>query len=521
LLLLCLAVLAPAAQAQVIRGTVEDSTGMPLNDVRVTLLAATTDSIVRETRTGNAGDFSVNAGRGGRYRVRLNRIGYAQQTSAVIELLPLQIVTLKFKMVVAASQLSTVTVVERRNVTLDELMSASGFDMRQNKYPMNSLGPEQLEAEGSQSLESLFWIGRLNGVQIVDDSLGHSLRMSQMGRDGRGWCFPEVYLDARLLSYRAEDAEMALTFIGSLNTDQLYGLEVYRGPQIPPPSLAGLFGTQGSDVRACGIVAVWTKAGRERAITAARAKQEGSVQVVRGRVIDFDTGKPIPNPIVTLRSDYGADLEKPVSGDSNGVFSIQTKQYQKVKLYAQAGGYVELVTPSFAIDLEEMLTVEVILSNRHRPVAPIALKSRELARMYSASDVKGFSFRQRRGLAGTFFDAEAIARSGARSLAELVRNVPNVTVSATGPNAESISFRMAPATPSSGKAAPVTPVAQNCKPMYFLNGELQREPENTVLPLQPSQLRAVEVFPLANEVPYVYRMGSTGCGILGVWTVER
>ncbi len=519
LLLLLGLTLTRAAGAQVIRGTVEDSTGMPLNDVRVSVIAATSDSVIREARSGNAGDFSINAGRGGKYRVRLNRIGYAQQTSNVIDLLPLQIVTLRLKMVIAVQLLTTVTVVERRNVTLNELMSASGFDLRQNKYPMNALDAEQLEAEGGQTLEALFWIGRLPGVSIVDDTLGHSLRMTNVVSGARGYCFPEVYLDARLLSAEATSAEAALAFIGGLQTNMLHGLEVYRGQQLPPPSLAGQFGTQ-SDVKPCGVVAVWTKAARERALTAERAKGDGSIQVVRGKVIDFDTGRPIPNAVLTLKSEMGADLEKPVTADSNGVFSIHTRQYQRLKIGAVGGGYVDLVTPALAVELEEMLTVDVILSTHHRPIAPVALRARELARLYSATDSRGIGFRRRRGIAGTFFDAAEISKSGARTLAELVRQIPNVSDAAGGPDAEAIMFRMPPPAPAPRAAAIAAGVTTSCKPMYFLNGELQREPDNTVRPLMLSQLYAVEVYPLASEVPYIYRMGSTGCGILGVWTKD-
>jgi hypothetical protein len=241
--------------------------------------------------------------------------------------------------------------------------------------------------------------------------------------------------------------------------------------------------------------------------------------VVRGRVVDFETGQPVPNAALILRSEYGADLEKPVTADSTGVFAIRTKQYEKVRLAASAGGYVALVTPAFSLALEEMLTVDVIMSTRHVPVAPIALRARELARMYTNTDSRGFSFRRRRGLGGTFFDTTAIARSGAKTLSDLLKGLPNVMVSG-GPEAEpqTISFAMAAPPAGRGRGAVAPSVAATCKPMYFLNGELQREPENTVRPLQLSQLHGVEVYPLAAEVPYVFRMGSTGCGILGVWT---
>jgi hypothetical protein len=242
------------------------------------------------------------------------------------------------------------------------------------------------------------------------------------------------------------------------------------------------------------------------------------VQVVRGTVVDFMTGKTVSNASLQLKSEYGAELEAPVTTDSNGVFTIHTKQYQKLRLAASAGGYVELTTPAFSVELEEMLTVEVILASDRQPAAPIALVRRELPRLYSATDFGGYGFRRRRALAGTFFDASEIARSGAGTLTELLRGVPNVKVSG-GPDAPSISFAVAPqALPGARKGMVLVSGPPSCNPMYFLNGELQREPDTTVRPLQLSQLRAVELYPQAADVPFVFRMGSTGCGVIVVWT---
>jgi hypothetical protein len=529
---------AGSAGAQVIRGTVEDSTGMPLNDVRVTLLPAASDSVLRETRTGNAGEFSLGAPRTGRYRIRLNRIGYAQLTSAGIEVASLNIVTLKLVMSVAARELAPVTVVERRNVTLNELMSASGFEMRQSKYPMFTMSAEQLATEGVVPLDVLFRNGRFFGVEVIEDTLGESLRM-RAPPPNTGYCFAEVYLDGQLLSgtpapvlefginLEAQMASNALIRLSSHSTDMLYGVEVYRGTQVPPASLGGLLGSValiGSAQKPCGVVAIWTKTGRERAIVLERARANGSVQVVRGSVIDFDDGKPVPNASLILRSEYGADLEKAVLADSTGTFLIHTRHFQKMRLAVSANGYVEVVTPAFDIDVEELLTLEVIMSPRHQPLAPLALIARELARNYSATDARGFSFRRRRALGGTFFDARDITRMGATSIAELLRPIPNVNLSG-GPDLAGITFNLIE--PVTGRAGggerggrgAVSSTTTTCRPMFFLNGELQRDPQATVLSLPLSQLTGLEVFPLLNEVPFVFRVGSTGCGVIAAWTL--
>jgi hypothetical protein len=553
LVFVVLAALVPAAGAQIIRGTVEDSTGMPLNDVRISILAAGSDSVIKEARTGNAGDFNVNVGRTGRYRVRLNRLGFAQHTSEPMELRQLQIVTVRFTLLANVQILTPVVVVERRNISRDELMSAAGFDLRQNRYPMQTLDAEQLAVEGAVDIESMIFMGRFPGLEIVSDTLGTSIRMrgppvrttllDSISDPGavqsvpsfqRGYCFPELYLDGTELSGGdGRGAERALLVLGSITTDMLYGLEVYRGTQIPPPGLGGMFGSNSDSpisTKPCGVVALWTNEGREHAVTAERARAQGSVQVVRGKVADFATGKAVAGALVLLRSEYGVDLEPPVTSDSNGVFRIPTKHFERMRLVASAGGYAQVVTPAFAVDLEELLTVEVILAPTHVPLAPLMLVSRELARMYSATDARGFGYRSRKGTSGTFFDDRAVASSGAASLAELIGGIPNV-VSGVSSESAPIVFRMAPppVVPARGRNTPQTPSTQGepvvasapaptCRPMYFLNGELQREPEKSVLNRPLSDFQGVEVYPLAAELPYSYRIGSTGCGAIVVWT---
>jgi hypothetical protein len=156
-----------------------------------------------------------------------------------------------------------------------------------------------------------------------------------------------------------------------------------------------------------------------------------------------------------------------------------------------------------------MLTIELILSTSHQPVAPLALIKRELPRMYPATASGGFDYRRRRGIGGSYLDRTALDRSGATALSELLSGLPNVVLEGD-PSRRSISFML----PSTGTFA-------TCKPMYFLNGELEREPDSRIAPLPIHAVGAVEVYALASDIPYVYRIGSTGCGMIGVWTADR
>lgn len=74
------------ARAQSVRGTVvAGSTGNPISGALISLLDA--DSArVDETLSGNEGSFALTASRAGRYRIRVERIGFATWTTSAFEL---------------------------------------------------------------------------------------------------------------------------------------------------------------------------------------------------------------------------------------------------------------------------------------------------------------------------------------------------------------------------------------------------------------------------------------------------
>ena len=543
LLIIALTSGANSLQAQVIRGSVEDSSGMPLNDVIVSLLISNTDSVLRSTRTGNSGDFSINVARAGRYRIRLNRIGYAQQTSSPVDLRPAEIITLRFTMAVTTVTLAPVTIVERRSVTMAELMSATGFDMRQSKYPMNAIDAEQLAGEGTLDFETLILNYAMRGLVIEDDTLGRSMRMTRFDRTrGRVQCFPEVYLDGFVLAMGGDlevignpgQAILALSKLGSMGAHQFYGIEAYRGTEVPPAGLGGFFGINSlrastisspvadttsisttianpAGLGPCGVVAVWTKVGRDKALIAERARADGgATQVIRGRIVDFYTGGIINGATVTLMSELGAKIEEPVRVDSLGNFRIETKQYSKVRLDVKSTAYQSLTTPPVSIDPEELLSVELTLAYDKRPVAPLRLVSREYPRNYPRTAANGFSFRARRAVGGTYFDSVQVERSGATRVVELLAGVTGISVNLATP---SVTFSKPAARPVRG----ALPVMEPCTPMFFSNGELERDAQR-VLSVAPAQIRGIEVYPTSAEVPIAFRMGSTGCGVVAIWT---
>jgi hypothetical protein len=206
-----------------------------------------------------------------------------------------------------------------------------------------------------------------------------------------------------------------------------------------------------------------------------------------------------------------------VVADSSGVFVIATRHYDQLRLSAAAGGYVEVVTPAFRLTPDELLTVEVVLSTRHQPLASLFLIAREFARMYSTTDIRGFDFRRRSRLGGIFLDSAAIGKAAQSSLKSLLLSIPGVNDSGDtlgGLSALTLGAvgipRLQPARQGTSSGPAI------CRPRWFVNGELRRGVDG--VPDDTRAIRGVELYLVRDDVPAPFNIGRTECGAIIVWT---
>jgi hypothetical protein len=259
ILLVAAWLLATPALAQTFRGTVvEDSTRRPLDGATVTLMNARGADLRRPpVRTDSLGRFTIHAPDLGRYQVRVTRIGYEPLTSQTINFnFAGQVHTLNLTMSSVPTRLGTVVVAGTTRLTNSELLSYVGFELRKAKGEGKFLDSAGLAEYGRQPAA---WFLEENKVlyNLEFTTAANGFEIMRMVR-GSGFCTPEVWIDGFEVSPASVVGRLA-----GLPADLLYGVEVYNGLQLPPPSLGGEMGSTGTSLRPsqrCGAVGIWTKA---------------------------------------------------------------------------------------------------------------------------------------------------------------------------------------------------------------------------------------------------------------------
>lgn len=527
--------------AQTIRGTVVDETSkLPVASVLVTMLDDEGKETLPGVRTDSVGNFVVHAARAGTWRVRAVRIGYNPMISENVPLAVGGLAVVRLRMTTVAQQLLPVQIVERRQLSANELMSTSGFDLRASRGLGKFLSGERLADMKKDGLREILATHFQPTLHVVNDAvLGDVLRM----RQGFSDCAPEIFLDGRLIatapkpralvtgptprtaldSLRAvmrQDSDSmrvgydqinALGLLSQYTAEMLHGVELYRSYEVPPVSLGAWFGMTKSSTKACGTVAVWTKAGALSVVATRRAVVPGrAVQVVTGTLLDYDTGAPLSGRPVVLLSESGDPTGVSAMTDARGDFTIRTSRSGKVRLRAGGdGGFLESTTTPFSVTSNELLLVKLFVSARQGVLTPLGIAARILPQDIGSATLAGFTYRRERAQGGAFYRAEDIARSGARTVAEILRTVEGVTVS-DSPN---------PTVNLAGSLARrVREGSANCAPTYYLDG--RAVPGNmpaSISALDVNTIFGVEVYASPADFPPAFA-DVAGCGLIVVWT---
>ena len=531
----CLSLLASASLgAQSVRGVVvDDSTKLPVDGAVVTLREADGGAIARTTRTDSVGGFIIHAARPGSYRVHAARIGYRPLTSEVVKLGLGQLVVMRLRMTTIAQQLIPVRIVERRSLKAAELMSATGFDLRESKGLGLFLNGERLAAMGHDGGREILATQLQPTIYVRNDPvLGEVIRM----REGLGECAPEIFLDGRLLAtapdaviewnpsgletaldslrfgmrVEAEDQRIsamegyALSVLANLRAVDLHGIEVYRANQVLPASLSGWFGMTKSTRRPCGTVAVWTKGGLGLPLASARNKRVSGVQVITGNVVNYDTGVPVAGVPVTLLTDARDVIGPPVRTNAHGEFTIRTNRAGPLRLHTGSIGFTESTTPSFPVGRDEMVVVKLFVSPVQAVLTPIGVTARIGPQEIGATALAGFTYRRERGGPGTFLRASEIERSGAARIADLIRPIPGVRMAGTVP-ADTITLLR-------GEDLP------RCRPAYYVDGRtVSGNVEAAVASIPIRDIFGIEVYTTADDVPSVFGDTGSDCGVIAIW----
>ena len=501
-ILLSFAAAASPARAQSVRGVVvDDSTKLPVEGATITLVDAASAEVVRTTRSDSSGNFMVHAGRPGTYRVRAARIGYQPLTSEAVRLGIGQLAVMRLRMATLAQRLVPVRITERRPLKAAELMSTTGFDLRESKGLGMFLSGDRLTSLKQENLREILDSEFRPTLYVQSDpDLGDVLTMRQGAID----CAPEIFLDGRLLSEATSSRGDALATLGSLRAADLHGIEVYRGNQLLPASLGGWFGVTRSSLRPCGTVAVWTRSGFGVPMSIAGTRRISGVQVITGTVVSYDTGLPVAGVPLTLLSDAKDPVEPTVKSDDRGEFTIRTDRAGTLRLHAASIGYAASTSAPIALTKDELVAVRVFVSPTQPVMTPLGVAARVTPQMISATSMAGFTYRRERQEGGTYFRADDIAALGARRIADLVRSMPAVRMAGTAP-ADTITLIRGDDLP-------------RCRPAYFIDGRpVGVDTEAVIGALAMERVFGVEVYPDPATVPQVFADLAPECGVIAIW----
>lgn len=220
-------------------------------------------------------------------------------------------------------------------------------------------------------------------------------------------------------------------------------------------------------------------------------------QVVRGNLLDAETGKPISNGTVALLS-RDSVLVARIATDTAGAFSLLTQRPGAFRIQAERLGYFPAISPPVVMGQQDTLDVEFRLSSKAVVLEPLVVTSRRrhvgnLAGFYARAERRGF---------GRFITRDEIEKLRPTQVTSLLRRVPGISLQ---PRARGGGYHIT--------------VRGNCAPTIFIDGTRVQPLGQTVDDLvSVLDLEGVEVYRSPAEAPVQYTMLNPGCGVILFWT---
>ncbi|MEP6690244.1 MAG: TonB-dependent receptor, partial [Gemmatimonadaceae bacterium] len=224
-----------------ITGTVKTKTGRTVAGAEVSVAAG-----ARAT-TSDAGAFALDGVAPGTQGVDVRAIGFAP-THVAVALVPGATSTVAIVLGEKVAELERVTVLGEPKTTMGAAIM-QGFAERMRFGIGRFLTAEDIERRQPQSACSVFYT--VPGL-LVSQSRSRrgvssaSCSIAMRSASSMGSCAPIVYLDGLPIAGGSSDLDLIL------RPDQVFGIEVYRGPAEIPAR----FNATGSS---CGIILIWHK----------------------------------------------------------------------------------------------------------------------------------------------------------------------------------------------------------------------------------------------------------------------
>lgn len=225
---------------------------------------------------------------------------------------------------------------------------------------------------------------------------------------------------------------------------------------------------------------------------------------VRGRVLEFESGEPIPGARVALLAASGREVEVRLSG-TGGTFEFETPPLRAVQFRVQRIGYHETLTPILRLDGHDTYQVEVRMDPDAVPLAPLEVVAR--ARTRESPVLADLSHRLANGL-GWYVTREEIDRRNPGRVTDLLAMAPGVRLASGG----------------HGLRRVVLGTRRRCPAQIYVDGMLMNSGSPAVGPpspddyVSPESVEAIEVYRGLATVPASFLNPEAECGVVAIWT---
>jgi hypothetical protein len=229
-------------------------------------------------------------------------------------------------------------------------------------------------------------------------------------------------------------------------------------------------------------------------LLACLASQSTAQGTIRGRVVDSETGTPIAEASVNIRS--GAMT---LTTDSAGRFEARNLPGGDARVLIQKLGFLP---GDYRVRVPESGEAEKVFSLDFtgQKMAPIAIQARAEQVMARYTD---FEARRQRGI-GTFLRWDQLTNEKFGSVGDALRSVRGVRIQCKPQE--------------TGECYAVMARSQNCRPVWVIDGtEASSFNENTPI----RDVYGIEVYRGAGEVPGEYAGSNAACGVIILWTKSR
>jgi len=224
-------------------------------------------------------------------------------------------------------------------------------------------------------------------------------------------------------------------------------------------------------------------------------------QLVYGRLLDNESGDPIPQGLIRLVRETGSAASTTLS-EGDGFFWLVSPSAGAYRLQAERIGYKTSEGPEFHLMLGDTIGLDFYLSMEAILLNPIVVTAtaRPFEDRYGLTGMGGFlrrySANSRSGF-GEFMTRDSIAEY-------------EDWVLSTG---HMLALTTMSVWASNSRSGTVT-LRGRCQPRYYLDG-MQLPPEYPLWALTPDQLEAVEVY-VRPTIPAEFLQGFP-CGVVALW----